>query len=193
MMDFKALAIETITNPAQAARSVLAQRFEAEVVWTGFGLTVVLSVFLYALQAQLLGLPSNALFPNLSPALFGGFLVVLQLGYAICSVTIGRWMGGQAAFVPFFALLVWLRFVNIAVQAIAIVLVFIVPPVAAILNLVAAIYGIYVLAHFTNEGLGLNALGKSFGVIFMAGLGAMTAVLILMGLFAPTILETSNV
>lgn len=102
-------------------------------------------------------------------------------------------MGGQAAFVPFFALLVWLRFVNIAVQAIAIILVFIVPPVAAILNLVAAIYGIYVLAHFTNEGLGLNALGKSFGVILMAGLGAMTAVLILMGLFAPTILETSNV
>lgn len=73
MMDFKALVIETITNPAQAARAVLAQRFEAEVVWTGFGLTVVLSVFLYALQAQLLGLPSNALFPNLSPALFGGF------------------------------------------------------------------------------------------------------------------------
>jgi len=192
-MDFKSLAIETITDPAAAADKILSRRFENDVIWTGFALNVVLSVFLYALQGFLLGMPSNALFPSLSPVMFGMFLVALQLAYSVSSLFVGNRLGGQARFMPIFSLLVWLRFVNIAIQFIAIIMVFVMAPLAAILNLVAAVYGIYVLAHFTNVGFGLNSLGKSLGVIFMAGLGAMVAVLFLMGLFVPTILETSNV
>lgn len=192
-MDFKSLAIETITDPAAAADKILSRQFENDVIWTGFALNVVLSVFLYALQGFLLGMPSNALFPNLSPVMFGMFLIGLQLAYSVGSLVVGNRLGGQARFMPIFSLLVWLRFVNIAVQFIAIIMVFVMAPLAAILNLVAAVYGIYVLAHFTNVGFGLNSLGKSLGVIFMAGLGAMVAVLFLMGLFVPTILETSNV
>ena len=192
-MDFKSLAIETITDPAAAADKILSHQFENDVIWTGFALNVVLSVFLYALQGFLLGMPSNALFPNLSPVMFGMFLVGLQLAYSVGSLVVGNRLGGQARFMPIFSLLVWLRFVNIAVQFIAIIMVFVMAPLAAILNLVAAVYGIYVLAHFTNVGFGLSSLGKSLGVIFMAGLGAMVAVLFLMGLFVPTILETSNV
>lgn len=192
-MDFKSLAIETITDPAAVAEKILSRQFENDVIWTGFALNVVLSVFLYALQGFLLGMPSNALFPNLSPVMFGMFLVALQLAYSVGSLVVGNRLGGQARFMPIFSLLVWLRFVNIAIQFIAIIMVFVMAPLAAILNLVAAVYGIYVLAHFTNVGFGLNSLGKSLGVIFMAGLGAMVAVLFLMGLFVPTILETSNV
>jgi len=192
-MDFKGLAIETIKDPASAARRLLTRQFDGEVIWTGFALNVVLSVFLYAAQGFLLGMPSNAMFPNLSPLMFGMFLIALQLAYTMASLIVATWFGGQARFLPIFGLLVWLRFVNIAVQAVAIVLVFVMAPVAVILNLAAAVYGLYVLAHFTNVGFGLNSLAKSLAVMFLAGLGAMIAVLLLMGLFAPAILETSNV
>jgi hypothetical protein len=40
---------------------------------------------------------------------------------------------------------------------------------------------------------GFNSLGKSVGVMLMAGIGSMAAVLLLMGLFAPTFLEASYV
>ncbi|OIQ32104.1 MAG: YIP1 family protein [Alphaproteobacteria bacterium MedPE-SWcel] len=192
-MDFKALALETVLAPANAAGRLLVRKFDAEVIWTGFALSVILSVLLYAVQGYLLGAPSNAVFPSLSPAMFGVFLATLQLAYTISALIVGSWLGGQAGFLPFFGLLVWLRFVNIAVQTIAIVLVFIMPPIAIVLNLAAGVYGFYVLLHFTNVGFGLNSMAKSLGVVLLAGLGAMTAILLLMGLFVPAILETSNV
>ncbi|MDF9302748.1 YIP1 family protein [Tritonibacter mobilis] len=192
-MNFKDLLVETIVNPASAARRIMALNLTDEVVWTGFALNVVLSVLLYAGQSVLLGDPSNALFPGLSPALFGAFLVVLQLSYTAASMVAARWMGGDAEFGTILGLLVWLRIVNIVVQVIAIAMVFVIAPLAVLFNFAAALYGLYVLAHFTKEGFGLSSLGKSAGVILLAGLGAMIAVLILMGLFAPTILETSNV
>ena len=192
-MNFKDLLVETVTDPASAARRIISMQLSFDVVWTGFALNVVLSIFLYAVQGYLLGYPSNTLFPGLSPAMFGVFLVVLQLSYTIASITAAKWMGREANFTTILGLLVWLRIVNIIVQVIAIVLVFVIAPVAVLFNLAAAVYGLYVLAHFTNVGFGLNSMARSAGVIVLAGIGAMIAVLILMGLFLPTILETSNV
>ena len=192
-MDFKSLAIETLVDPASAARRMLIRQFGTDVVWTGFALCVVLTVLLYAVQGYLLGVPSNGVFPMLSAPAFGVLLVSLQLAFTFCALVVGRWLGGQARFVPYLGLLVWLRFLNIAVQAVAIALIFVVPPLAIVLNFISAIYGFYLLLHFTNEGFGLASLAKSLGVVLMAGLGAITTVLLLMGLFVPAILETSNV
>ncbi len=193
MIDFKSLAIQTLKDPARAADRVLALGLDPATIWAGFALNVVLSALLYGIQAASLGLAGNALFPGLSPMIFALFLAGLQLSYAWASILSARWLGGQAPLLQVLSLLVWLRFLNIAAQAVAIVLAFLSPPVALLFNVAAAFYGLYVLAHFTNVAFGLNSLVKSSGVIVMAGLGAMAAVLLMMGLLIPTILETSHV
>lgn len=192
-MTLQDLVIETVTHPAQAAAKVCALATDRQMIWTGFALNIVLSAFLYGLQGFLLGYPGNAMFPGLTPMYFGVFLAVLQLAYAGASILSARWLGGGAPYITSLGALVWLRFVNILVQVIAIVLMFVMAPLALLLSMAAGLYGLYVLAQFTNVLFGLNSLGKSVGVILMAGIGSVAAVLLLMGFLAPTFLEASYV
>lgn len=192
-MTLQDLVIETITKPTQAAAKVCALATDRDLILTGFALNLVLGAFLYGFQSYLLGFPGNAMFPGLTPVYFGFFLAALQLSYAGASLLSARWLGGGASFVTTLGVLVWLRLVNIIVQVIAIIAMFVASPLAILLNMVAAIYGLYVLAHFTNVLFGLHSMAKSIGVILMAGFGAMAAVLLLMGFFAPTFLEASHV
>lgn len=192
-MTIQALVVETITNPASAAAKVCALATDRRVIWTGFALNAVLSGLIYGLQGFLLGLPSNAMFPRLSPVLFGLFIAVLQVSYALASRFAARWIGGDADFTTTLGFLVWLRFVNILVQVVAIILTFLAAPLALILNFAAALYGLYVLAHFTNVAFALNSLGKSVGVMLMAGFGALLTMVVLMSVLAPTLLETPHV
>ncbi|NIZ12251.1 YIP1 family protein [Phaeobacter sp. HF9A] len=192
-MDFKSLAVETLTSPAHAARKFLALNLSADVIWSAFALNIVLGVLIYAGQGFLLGIPDNALFPGLSPKLFGLFLIGGQLIYTFACILIGNRLGGHAAFLPLFAALTWLGLVKNVVEAVAFALLFLMPPLAILLNLVTLCYGLYVLAHFSKESFGFTSLARALGVVVLAGLASMTALMFLMGPFVPTLLETSNV
>lgn len=165
---FKDLAIETLKTPDVAARHILGLRLEKDVLWIALALAVVLNTFLLSLQNVLVS-PSDAL-PALfaSPMLYMFTVGVGQIVFIYAVWLAGTWLNGRGTLPEVMSVLVWLQMMQVAVQAILVVLSVTAPALAVLLNMVALVYGLYILAHFIKEAHQLESLLRAAGVIFAA-------------------------
>lgn len=165
---FKDLAIETLKTPDVAARHILGLRLEKDVLWIALALAVVLNTFLLSLQNVLVP-PSDAL-PALfaSPMLYMFTVGVGQIVFIYAVWLAGTWLNGLGTLPEVMSVLVWLQMMQVAVQAILVVLSVTAPALAVLLNMVALVYGLYILAHFIKEAHQLESLLRAAGVIFAA-------------------------
>lgn len=165
---FKDLAIETLKTPDVAARHILGLRLEKDVLWIALALAVVLNTFLLSLQNVLVP-PSDAL-PALfaSPMLYMFTVGVGQIVFIYAVWLAGTWLNGRGTLPEVMSVLVWLQMMQVAVQAILVVLSVTAPALAVLLNMVALVYGLYILAHFIKEAHQLESLLRAAGVIFAA-------------------------
>lgn len=172
--DWRTLALTSITDPATAARQLLAFSVPREALWTALVLMAVLNAAIFTLSNILLPTPSP--FPGLlnSPIAYFGIAaggLILSI-YAI--FWIGRILGGTGALEDVMILLVWMQALRVVVQAVALVLVLTVPLLSALLVFAATLVGLYMLLHFVNQAHRFESLGRAAGVL----IGAFVAIVL---------------
>ncbi|MGR3617138.1 MAG: YIP1 family protein [Paracoccaceae bacterium] len=160
------LAILTIKSPALAARQVLAFQPGRNAMWTALMLAVVLNTFLLGLQ-NLISPPGPGL-----PAVFTSpilYFVAVAVGQVVFIYSVwlaGTWLSGKGSLDDIMAVLVWLQMLQVGLQAVLVLLALTLPALAVMLNMIALIYGIYILLHFVNEAHRLGSVLRAGGVVF---------------------------
>ncbi len=171
---FRELTIASVTQPANAARFLLAQSLPQNVLWVALVLVAVLNAIVFTVSQLLVQAPDSAL-PGLfaSPIVYLGFVfgALVIMIYAIFWT--GRGLGGQAALEDVMVVMIWLQVLRVIVQLAALVLVLTVPVLSALLVFAAAVIGTYILLHFVNEAHRLGSLWRAAGVL-IASVVAMT-------------------
>lgn len=174
------LAIMTLTDPAQAARHLLALRPGREVLWLAFFLAVVLNGLVQVGIDQLVPVPEGVPVPPPDPVVMNLFLSAgTMLMGIVAFFLIGRFLGGVAQFVDIMILSVWLQFLQTAALTVTLLVSLVVPFLMALFLLATVIVSLYVTLHFINEAHKFGSILKSFGVIVLSALVAMPLVLAL--------------
>lgn len=178
----KDLAIESVQDPAGAARQLIALNLDRGALWLALFLMAVLNTLLHGLTDLLVPGPSPL--PGLFdvPAVYfffvGGGLVLIVLTI----FWTGRAFGGQARMEDVMVVIVWLQFLRVIVQAVALLLLLTIPVLSVILVLAAAFVGLWILVHFVDQAHQFNSVGKSAGVLIAAFIGMVVGVSILLSL-----------
>lgn len=179
------LALLTVKAPREAARRILAQEWPREALWTAFLLSVVLNTCVYTLQQVLFPLPPEVLLPRFSPGAYFGAVLVLQLAFIAMLATAGRWLGGQGNLAALLAVITWLQLLQAALNGAVIGLFLILPAFAALLNIAVNILVFFILLHFVNEAHRFGSIWRALGVVMMASLILVFALIFLAGLIGP--------
>lgn len=191
-VNWRDLAVMSVTDPAQAARILMALQLRRETLWTGLALAVVLNTLLFSLSGVLM--PGPTPFPAAFnvPAVYlvlvaGGLLLTVYALYWI-----GRMLGGKASLDDVMVLVLWLQVLRIAVQIATLVLVLTIPLLALLLVLGASLVGIYITVHFVDQAHRLNSLTRAAGVLITSVLAMALVLFILLALAGGTILGSSS-
>ncbi len=174
------LAVLTLTNPAEAARNLLALRPGREVLWLGFFLAVVLNGLVQLGIDHFVPVPEGEPVLPPEPVLMN---LVRSAGAMLLSIAaflfIGRLMGGVASFDDVMILTVWLQYLQIAALLVTLVVSLVLPFLMVMFLLATAIISLYVTLHFLNEAHKFGSILKSFGVVVLSALVAVPFVLVL--------------
>jgi len=96
----------------------------------------------------------------------GGLLVMAVLVHAV-----GRVWGGQGSFADAVLSLVWLQALFLALQAVQVLLLLVLPPAASLISLVSMVLFFWLLTHFVTELHGFSSAGRVFLGIVAVFLG----------------------
>jgi len=180
--DILDLAGQTLREPREAARRVLAMDVASAAWWQALALIVILSLLLSELSAALL--PGPMAMPLLNAplllALVMGGLTVLTV-FAVHHV--GRIMGGTGEFHGALALTTWLQAVMLLVQAGQFLVGLVLPPLAGLIGIAAVALSFWLLTNFVAVLHGFASLGKVFAMILVTGFAVATVVVVLLVLF----------
>lgn len=179
-MSFSELAVQTLTNPTEAARHLLALNPGREVLWLAFFLAVVLNGLVQVGIDQFVPVPEGSTAPPADPVFLN---LIRSAGAMLLSVVaflfIGRLLGGVATFDGILTLTVWLQFLQVIAFLITLIVAMVLPFLMLMFLLATAVLSLYVTLHFLNEAHKFGSLWKSFGVILLSALVAVPFVLAL--------------
>lgn len=165
-------AVDTVRDPREGARRVMALQIPRHSRWEAVLLVVVLSALLSELTL-LLGSASGGMMmgggllhnPLAMGALQLAVLMVLIWGMYI----IGRLAGGTGSLDDAIMLVVWLQAIMLGLQVVQLAVMLLLPPLASLIGLGGILLFFYLLTMFTTELHGFS----SPGAVFIAILGAM--------------------
>ena len=178
------LAITSVKDPGQAARTLMAMGFEAGALWTALVLVAVANTFLFTLSNVILPGPSPL--PEFLSHPWVYFAIVAG-GLALTALSIfgtGRLMGGKGSLGDILVLIVWMQFLRVLVQAVALVLMLFLPQLSGLLVLAVALIGVYMLVHFVKEAHRFDTTGRAAFVLvasFLAIVVGLSVLLTLVG------------
>ncbi|MBF9060138.1 YIP1 family protein [Rhodobacterales bacterium HKCCSP123] len=182
------MARDTVSNPREGAETVLALGLPRQVLWLAFALVVVLSMLLGDILYLVAGLPDDGALTGplgASPVVMGLVQGAFLFLMAHAVTHVGRMFGGTGRFEEALALVVWLQFIFICVQVLQLVAVIIVPPMAAIITLLAVGLFFWLLVNFIATLHGFTSLGMVFVMTILSGftiLFVLSLVLTLLGI-----------
>ncbi|MBQ4823098.1 YIP1 family protein [Leisingera sp. HS039] len=180
-----AFALLTVKSPRDAAHQILAQDWPREALWTGFLLSVVLNTCVYTLQQVLFPLPPEVLIPRFAPGAYFAVILLLQISFIAMLATTGRWLGGQGNLAELLALVTWLQLLQAGLNAAVVAMLLVLPALAALLNIAANIMVFFILLHFVNAAHKFGSVWRSLGVVMMASMILVFALLFIVGLIGP--------
>jgi hypothetical protein len=170
------LARDTVSNPREGAATVLSFAPERAAIWLMFALVIVLSLLLREIVALSINFPTEG--PILGPMqnspivlglVMAGFLFIII--HAVHRI--GGFFGGTGSFEEAALLVIWLQFILICVQVIQIVTLFVLPPLAGLITIVAIALYVWLLVNFIAVLHGFTSLG----MVFVATLASAFALL----------------
>lgn len=188
--DFKTLAVQTLRQPEEAARWLIALNLPMPVRWMALVLAVALSGILAFAATAILGAPQDDGAPVMAitgqPLVLAATqLVAIVLGAGLMA-GVGRMFGGRGRFEDALILTVWIEVMLLMVQLAQIVLSLALPALAGMLGILAVALFLWLTVQFTKALHGFTSGPKvllvMFGTLlvmgfvlsfFMAALGLM--------------------
>ena len=162
------LAVQSVKDPARAARRIIDMNVPSAALWTGLTLMAVLNTLMFVVSNMLM--PGPSMLPGAfnMPVFYFGFVMfgLILIVYSIFWT--GKALGGTGTLHDVMALVVWLQGLRVVVQAATVLLLLTIPLLSAILVFVAGILGLWILVHFVKEAHGYGSLGQAAGVLIAA-------------------------
>jgi hypothetical protein len=176
------LAIKSVTDPRDVARWILAQHLNRETLLTGLALSVVLNTLVF--------FTSLMITPGAVPVILATPIGFLAIQATVLILTIlglhgaARMMGGTGGLEDVAALLIWMQYLRVLIQLVALVLFPISPFLIGIVMSISSFAGLWILLNFLDEAHNLGGLMKSavvlvFGILGMAF--ALSLLLVFLG------------
>lgn len=150
---WRALLIDSLKRPRVAARRVLdahvppQQLVEAAILVSVLG--VVLGYLALVMSPEAIDVISAAVIHN--PLLGAATQLAVMAVAVVLTVRIGRLFGGTGTIEGALALVVWLNAVLVLVQAVQLVALAVVPPLATILAVATIVWALWAFANFVAE------------------------------------------
>lgn len=185
------LARETVSNPQEGAATVLSFAPARQALWLMFALVVVLSLILREFVAVFTDFPPDG--PIMGPMQSSPFVLGLVMaGFLFLTIhavhRIGLFFGGTGSFEESALLVIWLQFILICIQVIQIATLFILPPLAGLVTILAIALYVWLLVNFIAVLHGFTSLGMVFVATLLSAfaiLFAFSLVLSILGLAVP--------
>ncbi len=172
----------SLTDPRAGMRAVLALNLPPAAGFAALVLMAVASALMLHLTVALMPPEDRAV----AAALFGSPFVSAVLQFAVLAASVvlvhvlGRGAGGIGRFDQAVLMMAWLQALMLALQAVQILLMLALPPVAGLVGIAALGLFFWLLTGFVTELHGFSRPGRVFGAIL--------ATLFLMGLALTTVL-----
>jgi hypothetical protein len=182
-----ALTRDTLTDPREAARRVLALPLSPVDRWVALALVVVVSTLAGYLSYMLADAETREAFaPMLASPLRLALVQGAMVGAgAMLLHRIGRRFGGRGRAEDAVILMAWLQFVLLVLQAAQIAAQLVAPPLAGLLGLAGVGLFFWLLTVFVAEMHGFRSLGATFLGILGTVLGIGFAASFLAALLLP--------
>ncbi|WP_176473873.1 Yip1 family protein [Actibacterium ureilyticum] len=191
-----ALARDTLRDPRQAARQVLALDLPREVVWSLLGLVAVGSLAATLIGDRMLPQGTMAMMPFLTraPILGALFLAAAMVILSAVLSRLGQLFGGAGTFDQALRLIVWSQILMLALQLLQTVFIPISPTISALIGLVGFVWFIWLAAAFTAELHAFDGAGKGLVVAVLSVFVTAFALMILMVMLGiKPMVEAANV
>ena len=186
----RAMLRETLSDPQEAARRLMAINPPMEARWLGLAVVVVLSVLLGQTGVMLATRGEAPIVMGVGASAFVQGGVLLLMVYA--AHVVGRLFGGGGTFPDAVLLVSWLQFLMVALQLVQVVALLLIPPLSGMIGIIAIVLFLWVLTNFVAVLHGFTSLGKVFGMIlvtFMAVAFAVAFLLALLGIQGPGMVD----
>ncbi len=165
---------DTITNPRDVARHLIAINPPIAVRWQAFVLLTILATVLPMTAFWIGGGEARAEVINSNPLM----LTAVQFGFNIVTVLlmqgVGQWAGGKGAFADALLVMVWLQTMLLVLQLAQCVAIIALPFLLLPIMAVSIVLLFWLLSNFTAELHGFKSAWRVFGVIlglmFLVGL-----------------------
>ncbi|MBR9844347.1 MAG: hypothetical protein GYB25_14395 [Rhodobacteraceae bacterium] len=163
MIDFaKDLFRETILDPAEAGRRIMALNMPVNAGWMLLGLATVLNTLLFFTMDALFPAPDALPFLFLTVPWRVALTMFVAVSVSVVALALsGRILDGQGRFGDLLAMVAWLQMMRVALQVVTILLTLFAPLIGALLAFGAGIYGIWILIQFVNVAQGFKSIGKA--------------------------------
>lgn len=161
-------------DPRAAARAVLALDLPTPILWQGLLLVVILSVILARVTAMLLGPPMVEGEDPMMPAFFAdplqlGFVQGCLLVVMVFAVHwVGRSFGGSGSFDGALALVAWLQFLLVCLQAVQTVAMLVLPPLSGLVTIAGIVVFFWLLTQFLCELHGFDSPAMVFLMVLVS-------------------------
>lgn len=182
------LFMQSIYNPALAARMLLDLNLDARTGWMALALASILNSIVFSVTNLMFPPPAEfAAIYMLSPVMLSVLLFVLFGSGAVLLYGAGRMLDGKARFQDILAFITWLQFLRAAVQFGGLIFMLFLPGLATLLMFAASLYGIWILLNFINVGQEFQSLAKSAGSFALTFVGLTFVLFILVSISGLTV------
>lgn len=192
-MNWQALVVDTLRDPAETGRQIIGWQVPRPVIYQALILVAALNALMAGVTEFIMPSPMQ-LPPLLANPL--SFFVVIAGGLVISAHLIywaGRALGGQGDLSDVLVLMVWLQALRALAQVVVVVLALIAPGIAALFALGVAIFGLWLLLNFIKVSLNFATLGHAAGLLVAVMAGILLGLMLLITLTGVTDLGLSNV
>ena len=190
---FLNLGRQALSEPREAAATLLSMGVPREAYWPAFFLLVVLSVLLNEVLSLIS--PAPPLAPTIPPIVMGLITAVISAVSIWAVWKVGQAMGGTGTFNETLLLTVFLQGILFAGQLVELVLLLAMPVLAGLFSLALVLFALWLNINFIATLHGFTSLWRAFGVLIMATLGVALALVFLMTLtgIGPGVVGAPNV
>ncbi len=174
-------ALASVQDPRAAARRMIALDLPLKTA----ALALLIVAFLTALISAMVSMmitqmgATDLLGANMSPVQWVGVQTLGLFLAAGAIAYVGRWFGGHGSLAQAVVLLAWAEFIILIVQIVQVMLLFILPPLSALLALAGVVLTFYLIASFTAEMHGFSSVIKVLFGIVATGFALMMALAVL--------------
>ena len=181
-MTLQDLILETIRDPASAARYLMGWNVPRRALYEGILAVAALNTLLGS--AMYLAAPDDVLALPLFGTPFALFVVIAGTFVFMANLFYwgGRAMGGTGEVNDLLMLIIWLQGMRVLAQLVIVTMSFIAPGIAALMGIGVFFYGLYILIQFLKEAHGFESAMQSIGLLIGVAAGLMIGMMFLLTL-----------